>query len=106
MKKKNIIKEKKDFDAVFKLNNKLSSKYAYLYTKKQDDNYRFAVCVSKKLGKAVKRNKIKRQIKDIIDKSGLQFSYKDYIIIIKQSIINASFVDIQEDIIDLLKKSI
>lgn len=48
MKKKNIVKEKKDFDRAFKLKNQISSKYAFLYTYDTNNCYRFGICVSKK----------------------------------------------------------
>lgn len=105
MKKINILKEKKDFDRLFKKRNQLSSKYVYIYKDENTvDNYRFGICVSKKIGNAVTRNKIKRQIKDIIDKSCLHFFNNDYIILVKQSIKDAKFVEIKDDIINLLKK--
>lgn len=105
MKKINILKEKKDFDRLFKKRNQLSSKYVYIYKDENTmDNYRFGICVSKKIGNAVTRNKIKRQIKDIIDKSSLHFFNNDYIILVKQSIKDAKFVEIKDDIINLLKK--
>lgn len=105
MKKKNIVKEKKDFDRAFKLKNQFKSKYAFLYTYDTKDNYRFGICVSKKLGNAVIRNKLKRQVKDIIDKSKLHFESKDYIIILKKSAVGAEYLNLKEDLIDLLKKS-
>ena len=100
-----ILKEKKDFDRLFKKRKQLSSKYVYIYKDENTvDNYRFGICVSKKIGNAVTRNKIKRQIKDIIDKSSLHFFNNDYIILVKQSIKDAKFVEIKDDIINLLKK--
>lgn len=105
MKKKNIIKEKKDFDRAFKLRNQIASKYAYLYTYDTNEQYRFGICVSKKIGKAVVRNKIKRRVKDIVDKSKLIFSSKDYIIVLKKSVLNAKYFELKEDIVNLLKKS-
>ena len=105
MKKINILKEKKDFDRLFKKRNQLSSKYVYIYKDTNTvDNYRFGICVSKKIGNAVTRNKIKRQIKDIIDKSSLHFFNNDYIILVKQSIKDAKFIEMKDDIINLLKK--
>lgn len=103
MKKRNIVKEKKDFDRAFKLKNQKSSKYAFLYTYDTKDNYRFGICVSKKIGNAVVRNKLKRRIKDIIDKSELQFDNKDYIIVLKKSAINTQYFMLKEDIVNLLK---
>ena len=105
MKKENIVKEKRDFDKAFKLRNQRVSNYAYIYIKDNDmEKYRFGICVSKKVGNAVFRNKIKRRIKDIIDKSKLQFDFKDYIIVIRKSVVGASYLDIKEDIIDVLKE--
>ena len=107
MKKKNIIKEKKDFDKIFKLRNQFNSKYTYIYISDNLFNYqRFGICVSKKIGNAVLRNKIKRQIKDIIDKSKLQFMPKDYIIVVKKSICTTKYLEIQNDIVNAFNKII
>ena len=104
MKKINIVKEKKDFDRAFKLKNQKVSKYAYLYVSPNfKNNYRFGICISKKIGNAVIRNKLKRRIKDIIDKSRLQFLDNDYIIILKKSAKDAKYLELKDDIIKLLK---
>ena len=105
MKKINIVKEKKDFDRVFKCNKQTTSKYAYLYTYDNESKYRFGICISKKLGNAVLRNKLKRRIKDIIDKSRLHFLSKDYIIVLKKGASIISYNELRDDIIFLLKKS-
>lgn len=107
MKKINIIKEKKDFDRAFKTRNQFNSKYTYIYT--YDSNlkyYRFGICVSKKIGNAVIRNRVKRRIKDIIDKSKLQFISKDYIIVVKKSINDAKYEEIREDLINAFQNII
>ena len=105
MKKINIVKEKKDFDKAFKLRNQIKSKYTYIYIKDNDvENYRFGICVSKKLGNAVTRNLIKRRVKDIIDKSKLHFANKDYIIVLKKSAVSAQYLELKEDLISVLKK--
>lgn len=105
MKKINIVKEKKDFDKAFKLKNQIKSKYYYIYiSPNNEENYRFGICVSKKIGNAVTRNKIKRRIKDIIDKSKLQFLNKDYIIVLKKSVKDAQYLELKEDLISVFKK--
>ncbi|MEG2351363.1 MAG: ribonuclease P protein component [Bacilli bacterium] len=104
MKKAHIVKEAKDFDKAFKQRKQYVSKYYYLYIINQETDYRFGICVSKKIGNAVTRNKLKRQIKDIIDKSCLHFFNKDYIIVLKKSIINAKYFEMKDDLVSLLNK--
>lgn len=104
MKKINIVKEKKDFDKAFKLKNQVTCKYAYIYINDNNLNlYRFGICVSKKLGKAYIRNLIKRRVKDIIDKSKLQFDSKDYIIVMKKSASSAKYLELKEDLLKCFK---
>lgn len=105
--KKEHSKRKKDFDIIFKLRNQTSSKFYYIYIKDNDLNkFRFGICVSKKLGNAVTRNKLKRRVKDIIDKSKLHFESKDYIIVLKKSAKSAKYLELKEDLISVLKKII
>ena len=46
----------------------------------------------------------KRRVKDIIDKSGLHFLNKDYIIVLKKSAASAQYLELKEDLESLLKK--
>ncbi len=104
MKKINIVKEKRDFDRAFKAKEQTTSRHAYLYVY-NNNIFRFGICVSKKVGNAVLRNKLKRRVKDIIDKSTLHFLNNDYIIVLKKSAGNVSYNELKEDIIFLFKKS-
>ena len=79
--------------------------YLYNIYNKENKYYRFCICVSKKLGNAVARNKNKRQIKDIIDKSNLVFSREnDYVIILRKEINNLSFDEKKKYLIEILCK--
>jgi len=98
MKKINIIKESKDFEKIIKNNKSFKTKYFYIYVqKKEQKNYRFGISVGKKIGNAVIRNKIKRQIKEIISKNDYQKNF-DCIIIVRREINNANFSKISEDL--------
>ena len=93
MKKKNIIKESREFTQI--LNNKTSKK-----------NYYYSLFyIPKKTGTAVIRNKLKRQIKSIIDNNeiSIQNSY-DYVIIIKKSILDLTYQQKEQELISLFKK--
>ena len=106
MKKINIIKKEKEINEIIKTGKKYKNKYFIIYNK--DNNlckHRFCVCVSKKLGNAVTRNKNKRQVKDIIDKSKIVFSNnKDYVIILNREINLIDFNEKKQSLIELLKQ--
>ena len=106
MKKINIIKKEKEINEVIKTGKKYKNKYFIIYIKDNGlDRHRFCVCVSKKLGNAVTRNKNKRQVKDIIDKSKIVFSNnKDYVIILNREINLIDFEEKKINLIDLLKQ--
>lgn len=110
MKKKYIVKEHVDFTAIIQHGRYYKSKYFVIYTKKNElDYYRFGISVGKKVGNAVVRNKVKRQMRMIIDnyKKNYQKSM-DYIIIIKSNYVDGSFLEIKksfEDIIDKMNKN-
>ena len=104
MRKINIIKKNYDINSVINSRNMKKNKYFYIYKDRNNLKYhRFAICISKKVGNAVTRNKIKRQIKDIIDKSNLVFkSNNDYVIIIRNEINNINYIEIKENLITLI----
>ena len=107
MKKLNIIKKQSEIDNVIKNGKLIKNNYFYLYYINNKDNkyYRFCICVSKKIGNAVIRNKNKRQVKDIIDKSNLVFeSSKDYVIILRKEINSINFEEKQKYLLEILCK--
>ena len=104
MKKINIIKESKDFEKIIKNNKSFRTKYFYIYIqRKEEKNYRFGISVGKKIGNAVRRNKIKRQLKEIISQNTYQKNF-DCIIIVRREINSADFLQIKEDLNKNLKE--
>jgi ribonuclease P protein component len=106
MKKLNIIKKQDEINNIIKTGNLYKNKYFYIYNKERNQKYyRFCICVSKKLGNAVVRNKNKRQIKEIIDKSNLVFkSNMDYVIILRKEISNISYENKKKYLLEILCK--
>ena len=83
---------------------KISNKYLTIFFKSLSGKSNKYLNISfvnqkKKLGNAVKRNKIKRRLRNIMNQilkiSKLNLNYS-YLIITKKNIINASFSDIKE----------
>ena len=107
MKKINIIKKQEEIDKIIKNGKMIKNRFYYLYNiyNKENKYYRFCICVSKKLGNAVTRNKNKRQIKDIIDKSNLVFSREnDYVIILRKEVNNVSYEVKKKYLLEILCK--
>jgi len=68
MKKENVIKKYREFQEIMKLHHSYrSNSYTVYYRKKDDELTRIGILVGKRNGIAVTRNKIKRQVRMIID---------------------------------------
>ena len=104
------LKKNEDFKTPLK-GRKISNKYLTIFFKNlsnKSNNYlNISFVTQKKLGNAVKRNKIKRRLRNIMSQiiqiSKINFNYS-YLIIAKKSIIDAKFVNIKETIINDYKK--
>lgn len=98
MNKYHTVKSSRDFTRIIKNSPYVKNKSLVIYYAKNElDYYRFGISVSKKVGNAVCRNKIKRQVRNIIDKYKKYYQNGlDYIIIIRNSYIEFSFSEIEE----------
>jgi len=98
MKKINILKKSYDFERIIKNNKPFKYRDYIVYIEKDtNDNYKFGISVGKKIGRAVKRNKIKRQIKSIIDKYIYENNF-NCIIIVGREITKRTFQEMEKDI--------
>ena len=104
MNKKYIIKKNEEIHQIIGDSNKKVNKYFVIYFRKNNYNFnRYCISVSKKIGKANVRNLYKRRIKDILMKNNINFS-KDYVIILRVSILNLNYEQIQNELINVLKE--
>ena len=104
MKKINILKNSRDFDRIIKNNKPYIYKDYIIYIEREtNDYYKFGISVSKKIGNAVNRNKIKRQIKSIIDKNDYQNNF-NCIIIVGKGINERNFEDRKNNLLIALNK--
>ena len=104
MKKINIVKKNRDFSRIIKNNRPIKSNLFVIYLEKNtNDIYKFGISASKKVGNAVTRNRVKRQIKSILDKNTYENNF-NCIIIIKKDIIDKSFDEMSKDLNILINK--
>ncbi len=89
---------KKDFEVVFKKGKKVkSSAFFYAYAVKKHKNpARLGISVSKKIGNAVVRNRVKRRFREIFRKNkGVVKKGVDIVLVAKPGIQHCSFRDIE-----------
>ena len=90
---------------------KLSNKYVTIFfgrlENKNNKKLNISFITKKKLGIAVKRNKIKRRLRNIMNdafkKISIKLSYS-YLVIAKSTMLNNEFKNIKETLIDGFKK--
>ena len=103
------LNQSKDFLKILK-SKKINTKYFTIFFNKNTNILKnninkylnISFVTKKKIGNAVIRNKIKRRLKNIMNQitkiSKVNFEYS-YLIIVKQSIIGAEFIDIKNVLI-------
>ena len=100
----------KEFQNLIK-QKKISNKYITIYFGKLDNKdekkLNISFSVKKKIGNAVKRNKIKRRLRNIINdavkKISINFNFS-FLVIAKSTMLNNEFRNIKETIFQDLKK--
>lgn len=108
MKKEYRVKKNKDFQEIFKKGTSFANRQFVVYSLKRpgQSHFRIGLSVSKKLGNAVKRNEIKRYIRQAFLEleMGLRNEY-DYIIIARKPAAEMDFAEIKSSLIHVLKLS-
>lgn len=101
MKKEYRVKKNEEISLIFKKGKSVANKQFVLYIleKKDQDHLRLAVSVSKKLGNAVKRNRIKRLMKESVFQLSdeLKQSY-DYLLIARMPCVEMDFHEMKKSI--------
>ena len=108
MKKTYRVRKNKEFTRIIgERHSVASANFVVYFSLKKEKNCRVGISVSKKLGNAVERNKIKRQMREMA-KALINFesSKYDYIIIARVPYINHGYHENINDLEKLLKKAI
>lgn len=92
MKQKYSLKNKIEFNKIFKQGKKVKSPELLISIIKSDD-FKIGISVPKKIGNAVIRNKTKRQIKNIIADSNVYDINKHVIIIVRAPWMKLNYAD-------------
>lgn len=101
-----MIKDKNRFNSIIKKGRFVKDRYFVIYylTSEEQNFSKFGVAVKKSMGSAVKRNRVKRQARSIIDRHKKLFKKgRDYIIMIRNECLNAKFSELDESLNVLVK---
>ncbi len=104
MKKINIVKKNEDFNRIIQTCKSYKTKYFFIYLEENTNEiYHFGFSVGKKIGNAVTRNHIKRQIKQILSEKNYQNGF-NCIIIVRKSVLSSTYQQMKEDLLEEISK--
>lgn len=106
MKRYEMIKKHQDFTNIINQKNYRQNACFIIYREPTTNTIpHYGIAISKKIGNAVVRNKLKRQVRNIIDNNKKAFKNNyNYIIMIRRTCLNTSFQDMNQALASLLKE--
>ena len=102
------LKKKGDFKMIYNQGKSLANSYLVLYSLKRSDHKqaRIGITVSKKVGKAVERNKIKRRLREAVKLHLHELKEPfDIIFIARPKIKGISYQDVEKNMVSLLRRA-
>lgn len=106
MKKSYRIKKNEDFQRIFKQGKSVANRQFIIYKleNEQISHFRIGLSVSKKLGNAVTRNRIKRYIRQAFHELEEEIDPKyDYTIIARKPVVEMDYHTVKKSLIHCLK---
>ena len=107
LKKVNRLKKNYQFNYVYKNGTHFSQRALVLYlTTSKTKAIKVGFAVTKKIGKAVVRNKIRRQLREVVRKylPNLKQNY-NIILVARENVTNFTFRELENQFVDLIKKA-
>lgn len=100
-----VIKKNKDYKKIFSQNRSATNSYFVLLARKTNKEIRFGFSISKKVGNAVTRNRIRRLLKEVCRQEIDSFmTGYDYVIIARKGSAVLGFDQVKENILNLVYK--
>lgn len=99
------LRKNKEFNYIYKKGERVSTEHFTLFVvKSKFENYKIGFSVSKKLGKANKRNKLKRRLKEICRRYVKIPPYRNYVLMARNDAQNVDFIFLKEEVLKLFEK--
>lgn len=104
MKKINSLKKSTDFERIIKKNRSYKYRDYFIYVEyNTEDIYHFGLSVGKKIGNAVIRNRVKRQLRSMLDKEHYENNF-NCIIIVRKNYLDNDYETNEKELLDALKQ--
>ncbi|MGM9886108.1 MULTISPECIES: ribonuclease P protein component [unclassified Lactococcus] len=106
IKKEYRVKRSKDFDQIFTAKHSFANRKFVVYTlNTEQKHYRVGISVSKKLGHAVVRNRVKRLIRHAVAEFSPNIEKVDFVIIARSGVQDLTFEEVKKNLKHVLKLS-
>ncbi len=99
------LRKNNQFNYIYKKGERFNTEnFSLFVVKSRYENYKVGISVSKKLGKANKRNLLKRRVREIVRTSLIIPSFCNFVLLAKENAVNLSFDELKNDLQKLFKK--
>ena len=106
IKKTYRVKRSKDFEQIFSARHSFANRKFVVYTlNAEQSHYRVGISVSKKLGHAVVRNRIKRLIRHAVAEFAPHIENVDFVVIARNGVQELNFEEVKKNLKHVLKLS-
>lgn len=106
MKKSYRVKKNQDFQALFDAGKSAANrKFVVYHLPRGQAHYRLGLSVSKRLGNAVTRNRIKRRLRHIVKELENQLETQDFVIICRQGVQELDYQEMKKNLIHVLTRA-
>ena len=99
------LKKAQQFSFIYKKGKRASTGLFTLFSvPSKFSNYKIGYSISKKVGKANKRNKLKRRLREIVKTENLPKNYFNYVLLARPGAAELNFDQLKKEIIRLFSK--
>lgn len=104
MKKSYRVKSANDFSAIFSDGTSVANRRFVIYQLNQEKpHFRVGLSVSKKLGNAVMRNRIKRRLRHVLLAHRAHLKDVDFVVIARKGVEQLTYQEIEQNLLHVLK---
>ncbi len=106
MKKSYRVKKDQDFKALFDAGKSVANrKFVIYHLPRGKAHFRVGLSVSKRLGNAVTRNRIKRRLRHVIMELSDGLATQDFVIICRQGVQDLDYHDMKKNLVHVLTRA-